>query len=183
MTTRPPRDIEATKARILKAAQTIFSEHGYASTGVRDIAVAAQSNAALVNRYFGSKEGLFEAALDDMLDVGLLIDFPRKDFGERLVETFCSQQGTKNPLQLMILSSSDARARAIVDRLLRTRLIEPLKAWLGDENAEERAAHLMLLSQGLFFYRLVYPLDPLTGEFAPATRKWLSQQFQSIVDG
>lgn len=182
MASRPQRDPEATKARILTAAQRLFSERGYGATGVRDIACEAQANSALVSRYFGSKEGLFEAALEDLLDAGMMTGIPRHEFGERLMDFFASRNPAPHPLRLMILSASDDRARVIVDRLLRDRLLVPLKQWLDAEDAEARAAHLLLLSAGLFFYRLIFPLEALTGAMNPALRAWLAREFQSIVD-
>ena len=48
-----------TRARILAAARIRFSSNNYESVGTRDIAADAGVDAALVNRYFGSKEKLF----------------------------------------------------------------------------------------------------------------------------
>lgn len=183
MTSRPPRDVNATKARILAAARTAFSQHGYAAASLRDIARVAEASPALTIRYFGSKEELFEAALDDMLDASILTDIDRATFGARLVETFAGSNPDSHPLRVMILSCSDARARAIIDSHVRSRLMVPLTAWLGPKEAEARAAHLLLLSAGLFFYRLIYPLEPLTGAMAPASRAWLAREFQAIIDG
>ncbi len=41
-----------------------FTEHGYAGDGVRQIAERAGVTAMRINRYFGSKEGLFAQAVD-----------------------------------------------------------------------------------------------------------------------
>src|SRR5437868_14127476 len=61
--TRPKRDREATRRRILDAARDLFGEHGYTGVTVRMIAAAAEANVALVNRYFGSKASLFGEVL------------------------------------------------------------------------------------------------------------------------
>ena len=58
-----PRDADRTRLALLEAAQRLFSTRGYAATPVRDIAEEAGVNVALINRYFGSKEGLFLACL------------------------------------------------------------------------------------------------------------------------
>lgn len=49
-----------TEQRILKAADKIFTQKGYAATRTRDIAEEAGTNLALLNYYFGSKEKLFK---------------------------------------------------------------------------------------------------------------------------
>ncbi|MDX3385525.1 TetR family transcriptional regulator [Streptomyces niveiscabiei] len=48
----------------MSAAARRFGKYGYDGTSIRDIARAADVDAALVYRYFGSKQGLFEAVAD-----------------------------------------------------------------------------------------------------------------------
>lgn len=57
------RGREATTAAILKAAQELFSEHGYSAVSVRDIAERAGVSHALVHRYLGSKADIFRTVL------------------------------------------------------------------------------------------------------------------------
>lgn len=47
-----------TKARILDAAEALFSERGFAGTSTRDITAAAGVNLAAVNYHFGAKAAL-----------------------------------------------------------------------------------------------------------------------------
>lgn len=47
------------KASILEAAETLFCERGYEATSTRHIAKEAGANMAMINYYFGSKEGVF----------------------------------------------------------------------------------------------------------------------------
>ncbi|MFI5617218.1 TetR/AcrR family transcriptional regulator [Streptomyces sp. NPDC051567] len=54
-------DAAATRAALTGAAALRFGRYGYNGTRVRDIAGDAGVDAALVYRYFGSKEALFEA--------------------------------------------------------------------------------------------------------------------------
>ena len=58
------RDSVKTRQTLLDAARRRFAIDGYAATTVRDIADDAGVNVALIGRYFGSKEGLFEACLE-----------------------------------------------------------------------------------------------------------------------
>ena len=58
-----PRDERGVlAARILAAARTAFAENGWAGTTIRAVARAADVDPALVYHYFGSKEGLLDAA-------------------------------------------------------------------------------------------------------------------------
>jgi TetR/AcrR family transcriptional regulator len=52
-----------TRERLLEAASSLFSEHGYSATGTRAIAARATCNVALISHYFGSKEGLLREVI------------------------------------------------------------------------------------------------------------------------
>jgi len=57
-----------TKTRILDAAESLFMEHGFEATSLRQLTSAAAVNLAAVNYHFGSKEELFQAVLTRRLD-------------------------------------------------------------------------------------------------------------------
>jgi AcrR family transcriptional regulator len=62
-TTPGPRDERGVlSARIVAAARDEFAEHGWAGTTIRAVARSADVDPALVYHYFGSKEGLLDAA-------------------------------------------------------------------------------------------------------------------------
>jgi len=50
--------------RILRAAVTLFARQGYGSTGLRELAAAADVNLAMINYFFGSKKKLLKEILD-----------------------------------------------------------------------------------------------------------------------
>lgn len=60
---RRRRDAAATRRALLDAACRRFADDGFDASSVRDIAEDAGVNVALIHRYFGSKEGLFQACL------------------------------------------------------------------------------------------------------------------------
>ncbi|MEO6135928.1 MAG: TetR family transcriptional regulator [Ginsengibacter sp.] len=53
-----------TKETIIQSAIDLFSTKGYDGASVRDIASHANVNVAMINYYFGSKEGLFESIVE-----------------------------------------------------------------------------------------------------------------------
>lgn len=65
---------ESSRDAILRAARDLFTTKGYANTAVREICQEAGVTAPVLYYYFGSKEGLFEAvveqtvSLDDFCD-------------------------------------------------------------------------------------------------------------------
>src|SRR5690348_8135347 len=74
-----PRNAAATREAILESARRAFAAHGYDAAGVREIARDAGVTAMLVNRYFGSKEQLFEEVVDRTMSNRTIImpDMPR----------------------------------------------------------------------------------------------------------
>src|SRR6202050_5373647 len=62
------RDAEATRQRLLDAATEEFAARGIAGARVDRIADAARSNKAQIYHYFGSKDGLFDAVFDRIVN-------------------------------------------------------------------------------------------------------------------
>ncbi len=64
--TKPrPRDADATRARILAAAKAEFAANGLGGARVDEIAARAEANKRMIYHYFGSKEDLFQAVLEE----------------------------------------------------------------------------------------------------------------------
>jgi len=57
---------QATREGILRAAIKVFAKHGYAGGRIEQISKAAKSYDRMIYYYFGSKEGLFVAALEEI---------------------------------------------------------------------------------------------------------------------
>lgn len=64
-TKKRKRDAEATKARILLAAKKEFAKSGLGGARVDEIADRANANKRMIYHYFGSKEDLFRAVLEE----------------------------------------------------------------------------------------------------------------------
>jgi AcrR family transcriptional regulator len=61
------------RERILQAAVFLFSRHGFAATGMRELAAHAKVNISMVGYFFGSKKGLLKEILDSFLSGYLAI--------------------------------------------------------------------------------------------------------------
>jgi AcrR family transcriptional regulator len=57
-----------TEERLKEAARVEFMRKGYAAAKIRDIAKAADTNLALLNYYFRSKEKLFQIVMSENID-------------------------------------------------------------------------------------------------------------------
>lgn len=176
------RNAASTKAAILAAAQSAFATEGYANVGVREIAAAAGVDRALIVRYFGSKEALFEAALTERLQYGYSTDIDRENFGKEAVRNFLGESGNgPSPLLMMVMASADPTVRAVSMEIEERLVLKPLARWIGPPNGKARALNIIMLWSGFLLYlRLGLPsLRKIT----PATRKWLEDSIQALVDG
>lgn len=178
-----PRNADRTREDILRAACRAFSADGYARATVRQIASDAGINVALVLRYFGSKEGLFDAALMDSLDIGRLISGDRNTFGDRLAQLLTdASEELPNPLAMMLLATSDSAARAVALKRLTLRVTGPLARWLRGPDAHERAVRITMLSSGYLTYQLLLPVPDRSVAGVSDTREWLAKALQALVD-
>ena len=86
-----PRGTSTTKDDILAAARRRFLEHGYDGVTLRAVATDAGVDVALISYYFGSKKGLFGAAMALGANPALLLagelQGPLNSLPERLVRT------------------------------------------------------------------------------------------------
>ena len=146
MTTPPrPRDAEDTRRRLLHAARERFARDGYVPTTVRDIAADAGVNVALINRYFVSKEGLFEACMLRTSDELETRTRPREANLDTLIEALVAHVSNApnedDPLQLLLLlrSSGDESADAIRRRTLEhfTKRIALSAGWNSEDPETE----------------------------------------------
>ncbi|MEN3334239.1 MAG: TetR/AcrR family transcriptional regulator [Blastocatellia bacterium] len=62
---RPKTDDPQARAKIMAAAERLFAEHGFAGVGIRQIAAAAGVNGAMIHYYFGNKESLYRAIIEN----------------------------------------------------------------------------------------------------------------------
>ena len=60
------RDAEQTRREILDAARAAFAEHGLSGARVDEIAARTRTSKRMIYYYFGSKEGLYAAVLEEM---------------------------------------------------------------------------------------------------------------------
>jgi len=105
------RDPEATRARVLEAAATLFAERGYAGTKMRDIATRAGANLASGHYHWGSKKALYLAVL-------------REQF--KTTRAALEQRGGSGPDDAL-----DRMTRPALERMLRARIGVMLELLIG----------------------------------------------------
>jgi AcrR family transcriptional regulator len=148
------RDAAATRAAILRAARVAFTEHGYDGAGVREIARAAEVDARLIGRYFGSKEGLFAEVVDIAFEKSMMMTPELNADAARQLLTAADQRAYDG-LLLTLRSVANPRAaavmRASIERNYQSRLADALPG----EDATGRSALLIAICAGMLLNRLV----------------------------
>ncbi|MGX1271564.1 TetR/AcrR family transcriptional regulator [Streptomyces phaeoluteigriseus] len=168
---RPPRAESAdTRDRILAAAREEFSERGYEKSTVRGIAKAAGVDSALVHHYFGTKEQVFEAAVEVAVAPALeasaaVADAPLDQVGERLTRFLFGvweNPATRMPLLAIVRSAvNNETAAAVFRRLVAAQLLRRIAAQLDVPDAELRAELAAAQLVGTAMLRYVIKVEPL----------------------
>ncbi|MGW1062102.1 TetR family transcriptional regulator [Micromonospora rubida] len=185
---RRRRDATRTRQALLDAARRRFTSDGYAATTVRDIADEAGVNVALINRYFASKEGLFEACL------GAAGDELRRTTGgvpftqipQAIARQIASSGTADLPSELALLLSSSGDTRADEIRLGVLHYASEQLASAGGRQADEpdsetillRAQIVLAAAIGIALLRSSTPLQPL----ASTTEQDLIAPLRDLTD-
>lgn len=159
------RKSDRTRESILAAAARQFSQHGYERTTVREIAAEAGIDAAMVIRYFGSKDALFARVAAIELRLPDLSATPVSEYGVTLVRHFLDiWEGGASDGGLAVLLRSAASNDYAADKLRETYLgqVLPAIARTGESaTAPARAGLVASQLLGLALTRYVLKLPPV----------------------
>lgn len=180
-----------TRDAILAAARERFSEQGYDRVRMRDVAAEAGVDVALVNYHFGSKDGLFAAALEmptpmaalmaDVLEQGEIDDFAER-FLRRVLEVWDDPQTGGALVALVRSAMSHPPAAEQLRAFVQAELLARVAGRLQGPDADARAALFGSQLIGLLLYRHVLHVEPVAsmarGELvrraAPALQRHLT---------
>jgi AcrR family transcriptional regulator len=135
-------DKQATRGRILAAARELFAEQGYDQVTVRAIARAAEANVALVNRYFGSKAGLFAEVLATESTVDSAVEGDPAGLPRRLAARLAQRMATGDaePIVRMVdRAGMSPEIRAVLRSRVESALVKAVEVRLDGPHAHERA--------------------------------------------
>jgi AcrR family transcriptional regulator len=179
------RDAEATRAAILAAAKIHFARSGYEGAFARDIAAEAGVDAALINRYFGGKQGLFEAALKDSIRTDAFSSWNRKTFGRDVAEMMTrsphEREDRMQAFQFLLRAATSPTTQPMLNKAVQARFLAPIREWLGGDEAPARARVLASVFIGLLVERLVRD-DRLPQSEREAFIERLAPMLQALVD-
>lgn len=181
----PARRSDATRAAILEAARSRFAAEGFRKATIRAVAADAGIDPSMVMRYFGSKDGLFAAAVDVDLRLPDLSSADPESLGGILVRRFLAlwEKGDVNRILLILLRSAIAD-EALSERVRRIfgEQVLPAVLRVGDPADAPRRGGLIvtqLLGLALCRYVLLLPpvvaltTDELIAAIAPTLQRYL----------
>jgi AcrR family transcriptional regulator len=181
---------ESTREALVAAARVMFVEQGFDGATVRAIAARAGVDPAMVNHWFGGKEGLFAAAMQLPVDPAALIEEllagGPDGLGERIVRRFLSvwDASRGGPLIALIRSVSSHEQSATMVRQFITRvLLGRLVRGLDMDRPDLRAALCGSQIVGLAMARYVVRLEPIASADADTLASAIGPTLQRYLTG
>ncbi|WP_188195341.1 TetR/AcrR family transcriptional regulator [Nonomuraea sp. SYSU D8015] len=155
----------ATRSSILSAARKLLIERGYEAMTIRAVAAQVGVDPSMVMRYYGSKAGLFSAAVDVDLRLEQVPRPPADRLGELLVRHFLArwEGGLSDDVLILLLRSAATnpmaadRMREIFDR----QIVAFVARVAGADDAAHRAGLVSTQLLGLALTRYVLELPPM----------------------
>ena len=177
-----------TRERILGAARTQFGREGYDKATLREIAAGAGVDPALIPHYFGSKEGVFLAAVEFPVDPALFI--PRllepgvEGLGERLVtfflETWDSPAGSSLLALIRSVVSSDLAAELLREFVTRE-VLGRLAVAIQLDQPQLRASLVATQLVGLAMLRYMIKVEALKSASREELAGWIGPSIQRYL--
>jgi AcrR family transcriptional regulator len=181
------RDAAATQKAILAAARKHFARSGYEGALLRDIAADAGADAALINRYFGGKDGLFQAVIERALHPELFVQGDREKFGKRAAAALAGKGGAQSEqgleaFALMLHAATSKHAVKLLDKAVQAKFMGPIREWLGGDQSGARARLFTAMMTGLLVERMVRN-EAVPAEEEAAFKARVADMLQTLIDG
>ncbi|MEJ0044041.1 MAG: TetR family transcriptional regulator [Rhizomicrobium sp.] len=179
------RDAEATRAAILAAAKKHFAKSGYDRRFLRDIAADAGADAALINRYFGGKDGLFAAALKDSIAPDAISHWDRGAFALEMAKMMAGHAHQHvertHAFEFLLQAATNPTTAPLLNQAVQERFMGPIREWIGGADVEARARIFASVFIGLLVERLIRD-EPLAGREREVFIERTAALLQSLVD-
>jgi AcrR family transcriptional regulator len=187
-----PRDERGVLAqRILAEARASFAQHGWAGTTARAVARAADVDAALVYHYFGSKEGLLDAATTIperfAKRVTAAWQVPTEELGEQLVRRMLGswEDEELGPIlqAIMQIAAHEPNTRERLRTIIEQSMMGPSRIGLNERERVKRSSLIASQLLGLAFMRYVWKIEPLASLSEERLVAAIAPNIQRYIDG
>jgi AcrR family transcriptional regulator len=182
MTTRP-RNAAQTRADILTAARRRFATEGFERTTLRAIAADVGVDAALVIRYFGSKQDLFATAAEFTIELPDLTDANPDDIADTLLPRYFAVWEEDHSFMALLQAAMTSRVAAdILNETLAAHVAPTLKSATPDHH-QQRIALTDAFVIGLAATRSVLCNLPAAELSREELRRWAAPVFRQLLTG
>jgi len=149
------RNAAQTRADILAAARRRFGSDGYERTTLRAVAADVGIDAALVIRYFGSKQDLFAEAADFTLDLPDLSEVDPDGVADALLPSFFAVWEDDPTFVALLRAAMTSRTAADTMRKIFASQVAPKLAVVTPDHPAQRAGLMGAFVIGLAATRYV----------------------------
>ena len=187
-----PRDERGVlSARILTAAREAFAETGWAGTTMRAVARAADVDPALVYHYFGSKEGLLEAATNPpprwLENVAKTWTTPVSELGSALLRLMLGAWADDEvgPLLRAVLQTAahEPSTREKLRRIVESSLIGVSQLGVDERDRMVRSGLISSQIMGLAMMRYVWKIEPVASMSDDEVVSAVAPNLQRYIEG
>ena len=180
-----------TRVLIEAAARRQFSELGYERTSLRQVALEAEVDPALVSHFYGTKQQLFRAVVQLTFQptdaMAAIITGAPEQAGLRLAQ-FVVDLLEREPTRVRVVSViraalSEPEAVGMVRDVLTRQVLLPIAQHLDAGDAEFRASLVMSQIVGLIMARYIAALEPLAARVPADVVAALAPTLQRYLTG
>jgi AcrR family transcriptional regulator len=183
MDTQRPRNAAQTRADILSAARRRFATQGFEPTTLRAIAADVGVDAALVTRYFGSKQDLFATATEFKIDLPDLSAADPADIpGMLLPRYFAVWEDDQSFLALLRAAGTSRIAADTINQTL-AKHVAPRLRTVTPDNHRQRIAVTDAFVIGLAMTRSVLANPPIADLSRKELSRWAGPVFRQLLVG
>jgi AcrR family transcriptional regulator len=187
-----PRDERGVlSARILTAAREAFAETGWAGTTMRAVARAADVDPALVYHYFGSKEGLLEAATNPpprwLENVAKTWTTPVAELGSALLRLMLGAWADDEvgPVLRAVLQTAahEPSTREKLRRIVESSLMGVSQLGVDEHDRMVRSGLISSQIMGLAMMRYVWKIEPVASMSDDEVLAAVAPNLQRYIEG
>ncbi|MGW2687937.1 TetR/AcrR family transcriptional regulator [Streptomyces sp. NPDC001414] len=177
------RRSDASRSAILAAARERFATDGYERATIRAIAKEARIDPSMVMRYFGTKDGLFAAAVTLDLKMPDVSRVPSEEAGRTLVAHFLSVWETNEEFTAVLRVGITNKAGAErLQGIFRDQVVPMARRVCPDpEQVQARAGLCAAQLLGLALTRFVLRLPPVVELTREEVLAWLGPTLQRYL--
>jgi AcrR family transcriptional regulator len=183
MATKRPRNAIQTRADILAAARRRFGAEGYDRTTLRAIAADVGVDAALIIRYFGSKQDLFAEAADFTIELPDLFGVDPDAVADMLLPRFFAIWEEDHTFVALLRAAMTSKTAADTMREVFAKQVAPKLIAATPDHPQQRIGLMGAFIIGLATTRYVLANPPVANLSRDELSRWAAPIIGQLLVG